>query len=153
MSVGTMECSSTTTPNVPFPYTIVQHIPCSKTAPRDAVVTKQGRNATQHVEVRSLVAPECPASFPRGVQTPSGNGVGEGYDFFVFYMDGAVLVAAIPESSSCCRCLQASVSLACDHFAFFVSALRVTPLSWRHGKFCVGIRDWKSWGGIWTLFG
>ena len=91
----------------------------SKTSLRDAVVTKQGRNATQHVEVRSLVAPECPASFPRGVQTPSGNGVGEGYDFFVFYMDGAVLVAAIPESSSISRCLQASDSLASDHFRLF----------------------------------
>ena len=39
-----------------------------QTSPRDAVVTKQGRNATQHVEVRSPVAPECPAS-PGGSDT------------------------------------------------------------------------------------
>ena len=92
----------------------------SKTSPRDAVVTKQGRNATQHVEVKSSVAPECPASFPRAFRHPPAAGGGEGDDFFgLFYMDYAVLVEAIPESSSCCRCLQASVSLACDHFRLF----------------------------------
>ena len=114
----------------------------SKTSPRDAVVTKQGRNATQHLEVRSPVAPEYPASFPPGVQTPSGSGGGEGDDFFgLFYMDDAVLVGAIPESSCSSRCLQASASMASDHFSFLVSALRATPLSWRRGKFRVGIRD------------
>lgn len=92
----------------------------SETSPRDAVVTKQGRDATQHVEVRSPMAPECPASFPSGVRTPSGSGGGERDNFFgLFYMDDAVLVEAIPESGSSSRCLQASASLASDHFRLF----------------------------------
>ena len=49
-----------------------------QTSPRDAVVTKQCRNATQRVEVKSPVAPECSASFSPGVQTPSGSWGGEG---------------------------------------------------------------------------
>ena len=143
-----MECSSTTTPNVPFPYTIVQHIPCSKTAPRDAVVTKQGRNATQHVEVKSSVAPECPASFPPGVQTPSGSGGGEGDDFFarLLYMDDAVLVEAIPESSSSSRCLQASASLASDHFGLWLG-----PEFHADVEFWPLTVAWGMWSSVGTL--
>ena len=93
----------------------LQH-PHSKTSPQDAVVTTQRRNATQNVEVRSPVAPECPASSPPGVQTPSGSGGEEGEDFSVsFYIDDAVLVEAIPESGSSSRCLQASANLASDY--------------------------------------
>ena len=91
----------------------------SKTSPRDAVVTKRGRSATQHVELMSPVAPECAASFLPRVQTPSGS-EGGGDDFLgFFYMDDAVLVEAVPESSSSSRFLQVSASLTCDHFRLF----------------------------------
>lgn len=93
----------------------------------DAVVTNQGKVATQHITVPAAVGVESPPPFPPHCRIPPGVGGGAADNFFIrFYVDDGILVE-VAWSPTGERCKRASASCATDHFRLFGERGPVDP--------------------------
>ena len=85
----------------------------------DAVVSDQGRRATQHVQVQPPRADDVQTSLPAGCYTPPGSGGGRDDEFYSAYYVDDGLLCEVQHYVDGRRCLRSSGTLASDHYRLF----------------------------------